>query len=164
MNKAVFLDRDGVINREIGSYVYTKEKFVINDELIPALQLLQQNDFLLIIISNQGGISKGLYTIDDVDELHNGLLDVLSSNGIEINAIYFCPHHTEQTRCLCRKPDSLMLERAITRFEIDKDRSYLIGDHERDILAAEKAKVTGILIESNSSLLSVCHKIINGEI
>ena len=161
MNKAVFLDRDGVINKEIGEYVYSEDKFVINDELIPALQLLQQNGFLLFIITNQGGIAKGIYSHDDVDKLHRHLLGILNTNNIQISEIYYCPHHPDFGKCLCRKPDSLLLEKAVARFNVDVSRSFMIGDTERDIEAAEKIGIKGFQIQPNTSILPVCEKIVD---
>lgn len=164
MKKVVFLDRDGVINREIGNYVFSKKDFVLNEEIIPALQILHRDNFLLIIISNQGGISKGIYSISDVDELHKELVAILKRKHIEITEIYYCPHHTNETKCLCRKPDSLMIERAIARFNIDVKQSFFIGDSVRDMEASKKAGIKGIKIEPNSSLLPICKKIINREV
>ncbi len=161
MNKAVFLDRDGVINREIGEYVFSEDKFVLNDDLIPGLKMLQENGFLLIVITNQGGIAKGLYTKNDVEKLHEQLLLRLNNEQITISEIYYCPHHSDIEKCLCRKPNSLMLEKAIARFDIDVNHSYMIGDSERDIEAAEKVNVKGIKIQSNTSILSVCQNIVN---
>ncbi len=164
MNKAVFLDRDGVINREIGEYVFSEDKFVLNDDLIPALKLLQKNGFLLIIITNQGGIAKGLYAKDDVEKLHGQLLSRLSDKQITISEIYYCPHHSDIEKCLCRKPNSLMLEKAIARFDIDVNRSYMIGDNDRDIEAAANAHIKGIKIQPNTSILPVCNQIVKGTV
>jgi len=161
MNKAVFLDRDGVINREIGEYVFSEDKFVLNDNLISGLKLLQKNGFLLIIITNQGGIAKGLYTKDDVEKLHEQLLSCLSDNQITISEIYYCPHHSDVENCLCRKPNSLMLEKAIARFNIDVSQSYMIGDNDRDIEAGEKAGLKSFKINANENILPIVKKIIN---
>ncbi len=164
MNKAVFLDRDGVINREIGEYVFSEDKFLLNDELIPSLQLLNENHFLLIIVTNQGGISKGLYTKDDVEMLHRNLQSGFRKEDIKISEIYYCPHHQDVEKCLCRKPNSLMLEKAIARFDIDVNRSYMIGDSERDIEAAAKVGIKGIQIQANTSILPICKEIVKAAI
>ncbi len=160
MNKAVFFDRDGVINKEIGEYVYSEAQFVINDELIPALQRLQRNGFLLFIITNQGGIAKGLYSHEDVEKLHMHLLDSLKAHHIHISEIYYCPHHPDFGKCLCRKPDTLLLEKAVARFNIDVSQSFMIGDSERDIQAAEKLGIKGFQIQANTSILPICEKIL----
>lgn len=153
MNKAVFFDRDGVINKEIGNYVYKLEDFKFNIGLFTSLRLLQEYDYKLIIITNQGGIAKGQYTHDELYELHNFMLEKLLNEGIKIDDVYFCPHHHSIAPCLCRKPNSLLIEKAIAKHNIDKSQSFLIGDNERDVLAAEKVGIKGILIEANSNIL-----------
>ena len=153
MNKAVFFDRDGVINKEIGNYVYKLEDFKFNIGLFTSLRLLQEYDYKLIIITNQGGIAKGQYTHDELYELHNFMLEKLLNEGIKIDDVYFCPHHHSIAPCLCRKPNSLLIEKAIAKHNIDTSQSFLIGDNERDVLAAEKVGIKGILIEANSNIL-----------
>jgi len=154
MNKAVLLDRDGVINRERNDYTFRIEDFEILPDVYKALQLLQKAGYLLIIISNQSGIGRGLFKVEDTEKMHGYLLDELKKENIRIEEIYYCVHHPETGSCLCRKPDSLNVEKALARFNIDPAKSYFIGDKERDILAGEKVGVKGILIESNSSLIT----------
>lgn len=153
MNKAVLLDRDGVINRERDGYTYRIEDFVILPDVVQALKTLEQKGYLLIIISNQSGIAKGVFSMSDVEKLHAHLLAQLVKEDIDIKEIYYCPHHPEFGSCICRKPDSLLVEKALARFNIDRTKSYFIGDKERDVLAGKKVGVQGILIDSNSSLL-----------
>ena len=153
-NKAVFLDRDGVINRERGDYTWLLEDFILNDGVVEALSEFHRRGYLLIVISNQSGIAKGFYSKEDVDYLHLHLQRVLRNKEIELTEIYYCPHHPSVTSCLCRKPDSLMLEKAIARFQIDVSQSYFIGDAGRDVEAGKRAGVNTILVEPNSSLLS----------
>ena len=154
MNKAVFLDRDGVINQEISDYVYRVEDFKFNVGLFAALRLLQEYNYKLIVVTNQGGVAKGRYTHDEVNKVHSFMLNKLTKEGIQIDDVYFCPHHHTITPCLCRKPNSMMLEKALAKHQIDASKSFLIGDNERDVLAAEKAGVKGILIESNTNILA----------
>lgn len=158
MNKAIFLDRDGVINVERG-FTYRLEDFVILPDVIEVLQLFQQKGYLLIIVSNQSGIAKELYKQSDVEILHNYLVKELSDHNITLSEIYYCVHHPDISRCICRKPDSLFVEKALARFNIDPTKSYFIGDKERDTEAAEKAGVKGILIESNISLKTILNQI-----
>lgn len=158
MNKAVFLDRDGVINVERG-YTHLLQDFVILPDLVEVLQLFQQKGYLLIVVSNQSGIAKGLYQQKDVEVLHEYLLSELKKNKIVLSEIYYCVHHPDDGRCICRKPDSLFVEKALARFNIDAKQSYFIGDKERDIEAAEKGGVKGIMIEANSSLKNILYKI-----
>ena len=158
MTKAIFLDRDGVINKEIG-YVYRVEDFVLNGDVIESLKKLQNAGFIFIVVTNQSGIAKELYTHEDVEKVHKHMLLLMKENNISIAEIYYCPHHSDVEPCICRKPDSGMLEKAIARFNIDVSKSFLVGDKERDIQAAEKAGVRGILIESDSPLMNILPQI-----
>jgi D-glycero-D-manno-heptose 1,7-bisphosphate phosphatase len=157
-NKAVFLDRDGVINVERG-YTHRLEDFVILPDLIEVLQLLQQKGYLLIIVSNQSGIAKELYTQAEVEILHTYLLEELTKNKITLSEIYYCVHHSDVGRCICRKPDSLFVEKGLARFNVDPSKSYFIGDKIRDVEAGEKAGVKGVLIEANISLKTILDQI-----
>ncbi len=163
MNKAVFLDRDGVVNLEKGDYTYKAEDFIINPGIIESIKLLRENGFIVIIITNQGGIAKNLYSDEDVFKTHKKLYDELKKENTDINDIYYCPHHHDVSKCLCRKPESLMLEKAIAVYNIDTDKSFMFGDNERDIKAAEKVNVKGILIAPNENILKYCKQIINNE-
>jgi D-glycero-D-manno-heptose 1,7-bisphosphate phosphatase len=158
MMKAVFLDRDGVINVERG-YTHQLSDFVILPDLMEVLQLLQEKGYLLVVVSNQSGIAKGLYKQDEVEVLHKFMVDEFSKNGIVLSEIYYCVHHPDIGKCICRKPDSLFVEKALARFDIDAKQSYFIGDKERDTEAAEKAGVKGILIEANISLKTILGQI-----
>ena len=160
MKKAVFLDRDGVLNREMDDYTWTLENFTILPDVIPALQKLRKKGYLLIVITNQGGIGKGLFDFKDVEMLHAYLRDTLSKSGVYLDEIYYCSHHPINCSCICRKPDSLFVEKGLARFNIDPNQSYFIGDKERDILAGNKAGVKGILIEQNTSLLEAIKQVI----
>jgi len=158
-NKAVFLDRDGVLNREQGNYVSHLEDFIINDGVVEALKIFLEKKYLLIVISNQGGISKGICTKQEVDYLHLHLQRALSNQGVLLSEIYYCPHHPEITNCICRKPDSQLLEKAMARFNIDPAKSYFIGDADRDMQAGHKAGVKCIRVESNRSLMEVVNQV-----
>jgi len=159
-NKAIFLDRDGVINKEIG-YVYRAEDFILTNDIVPSLKKLQDAGFIFIVVTNQSGIAKELYTHEDVARVHAYMLGLLNKNGITISEIYYCPHHSDVEPCTCRKPDSGMLEKGIARFNIDISKSFMIGDKERDILAAEKAGVKAFHIESDSPLLGIAEEILS---
>lgn len=162
MNKAVFLDRDGVINKERGEYSFKPEHFIINPHILTAISLFKQNGFFVFIISNQGGIAKELYSHNDVLFLEKSLNELLKETGTYIDEFYYCPHHNQVSNCLCRKPGSLLLEKAIARFNIDSNKSYMIGDSKRDVQAAEKVGVKGILVPANSDLLPLANQIVNG--
>ena len=148
MQKCVFLDRDGVINRERGDYTYKPEDFEIIDGVVESISHLKKSGYLLIIITNQAGIAKGIYTAEDVMHCHNYLQKACNS---QIDAIYYCPYHPDYSNSLCRKPDSLMFEKAIARFKIDPSGSWMIGDSERDIIPAKKLGLHTIRIGNNIS-------------
>jgi D-glycero-D-manno-heptose 1,7-bisphosphate phosphatase len=153
MNKAVFLDRDGVLNKELGDYVCKLEDFCVLDHNFPALKELQKRGYLLIVITNQGGLAKGWYSAETLEQMHDHLRKTYADQGITITEAYYCKHHPQYNgNCLCRKPGSLMLEKAIARFQIDASRSYFIGDRERDVIAGEAAGVKGILIDSDQPI------------
>jgi len=160
-NKAIFLDRDGVLNRERGEYTYTINDFEWVDDTFEALRVLQKKGFIFIIISNQGGVSKGIYSKDDVLEIDRYIKMQLKEEGIYISDSYYCPHHSELENCLCRKPKSLMLEKAIARFNIDPQKSFFIGDSARDMIAGQNLNIKGIKTQSNSSLLKAVKDILN---
>ena len=164
MKKAVFIDRDGVINNESNHYyIYKQDEFIVNDGIIEALKLLSENDYLLIIITNQGGISKGLYAKADVDVIHNSFRETMAEHSVDIAEFYYCPHHSDIEKCLCRKPGSLMIEKAVARFDIDINQSYLIGDSQRDIEAGEKAGLRCFKINANENILPLCKSIVKNQ-
>ena len=153
--KAIFLDRDGVlIDNSEHYYIWETDQIVLIDGVVENLKLLLQNRYQLFIVSNQGGIARGLYSKEDIKQLHNELIRKFRTNKIKIVEIAFCPHHPEVEKCLCRKPDSLMIEKLISKYRIDKEGSYLIGDNKSDLEAAEKAGIQGIQIIPNQNMFS----------
>lgn len=150
--KAIFLDRDGVINHERGDYVWLPDDLLINEGVAETLTELKGRGYIFIIITNQSGIGKGIYTHQDVNEVHTLIKEHFADYGIRFADIYYCPHHPTVSQCLCRKPGSLMVEKAIARFNIDPAQSYFIGDRERDVEAAQGAGVNAILIPSDADL------------
>ena len=153
--KALFLDRDGVINRERGEHSWAPEHLEILPGLPEALRAAQHAGWLLVVITNQSGIGLGLYGHADVERAHSWLAGVLEKAGVGLADVYYCPHHPEQGRCLCRKPGSLLLERAIAKHGIDPHASVMIRDRERDVKAAEAAGIRGILVEPNVDLFPI---------
>jgi D-glycero-D-manno-heptose 1,7-bisphosphate phosphatase len=153
MNKAIFLDRDGVlVDNSKHYYIWKSDQLSLIDGVIENLKMILQKGFQLFIVSNQGGISRGLYSKDDIVKLHDELILTFNANHIEIAEIVFCPHHAEVEKCLCRKPDSLMIEKLMAKYRISKEGSFLIGDSESDMNAARKAGIQGIQIIPNQSM------------
>lgn len=159
MKRALFLDRDGVLNKEIGTYVYQPDKFDWNPDVFEFLKTAQEQGFILIIVTNQAGIAKGLYTEKTVVNLMEFKLKELEKNGIFISNYYFSPHHPDYGLSLDRKPDSLMIEKALARYEIDPSKSLIIGDNDTDITAGKKAGINGIKIKSNQALMPLWKQI-----
>ena len=160
MNKAVFLDRDGVLNNELGDYVCKIEDFKVLEHNFKPLKELQSRGYLLIVITNQGGLAKGWYTEETLGKMHDHLRETYAEHGILFSEIYYCRHHPEYNgKCLCRKPGSLMLEKAVARFGIDAASSYFIGDRERDVIAGEAAGLKGILIDSDQPISEILSQI-----
>jgi D-glycero-D-manno-heptose 1,7-bisphosphate phosphatase len=153
MNKALFLDRDGVINHDPGDYTFSLSEFHILPTVMQALQLAQSKGYKIIIITNQGGVSKQLYSEETVHEIHDFFRAVCQKNNIEITQIYYSIDHPEIGNSISRKPHSLMVERALQRYQIDPTLSWMIGDRDRDVQCAEGAGVKGIKMEVNGPLL-----------
>lgn len=161
MNKAIFLDRDGIIIKERGDYNYKESDIDIVDGIAEALRELTKHGYIFIVITNQGGIGKGLYTHARVREIHKQLKEFFSMENIKIADFYYCPHHPQSSACICRKPDSLLLEKAIARYDLDPENSWFIGDNERDEEAGKKAGVKTLLVPSNADLREYLKEILN---
>jgi len=129
-NKAIFLDRDGTINEDVG-YLYKIEDLELIPGSLEAMRLLQK-DFLLFVITNQQGISQKVFSEEDFLDFNKRFLDVLEENGINIEEVYFCPH-TKEDNCNCRKPKTFFIEKAEKDYCLDIKNSYIIGDHSSDI-------------------------------
>lgn len=163
MNKAVFFDRDGVINCDEGHYyVYQPAQFKLNANIVANIATLYKAGYLIIIISNQGGIGKSIYTISDSDMLHQILKEKVKAAQAQIAEVYFCPHHPDSGNCICRKPNSLLIEKAIARFNINIAQSVLIGDSKRDIEAAQAVGLKGYLVPKNTDISNIVEQIIIG--
>lgn len=162
-HKAVFIDRDGVINSDEGHYyIYRVNDFVINPGIREGLKMLYDAEFMLVVVTNQGGVAKGIYTLDDVNAVHTHLQNELSQCGIQLSAIKVCPHHESVAPCSCRKPSPQMILEAINELEIDPNQSYLIGDSKRDIEAGEAAGLKRCFkIDANASIMDACQQIVN---
>lgn len=150
MQKAIFFDRDGVLNKEIGDYVTNVNDFELLPDAIDCIHYAVNNGYLAIVITNQGGIAKKLYDHEQVKNLH----EIIQQNcNHQITEFFYCPHHQIVGKCICRKPDSLMLEKAIAKYNIHINKSLMIGDTDRDIHAAEKVGLNTLLIQPNSNKL-----------
>lgn len=158
--KAIFLDRDGVINHDPGDYTKGLEEFTILPTVMASLQILQEAGYLLIIITNQGGIAKGLYSHEDVAAIHAFFESECVQNGVHITDIFYSPHHPDFGESLSRKPRSLMIERACAKHGIDPAKSWMVGDKPRDLEAGKGAGVSGILLPVNGDLMEIVEALI----
>ena len=155
MKKAVFLDRDGVINKNPKPHHYVKKwnEFEFLPNVAEAIRRLNK-EFLVIVISNQGGIAKRRMSVEDVEDIHKQMRETLQREGARIDAVYYCPHHPEGTLeeyrrdCPCRKPNTGLIKKAVKDFSIDLGKSFLVGDSTSDILAGRKAGLQVILVET----------------
>ena len=155
--KTIFIDRDGVINKEI-NYLYKIDDFEFIDGIIDACLYLQSLSYKIIIITNQSGISRGYYTLNDYQKVTQWMLDQFKYKSINILDIFHCPHGPDST-CDCRKPKPGMFLKAKTKHNIDMEKSWMIGDKEIDTIAANSAGIDNTILvrsghridESNSN-------------
>lgn len=156
--KAAFLDRDGVINIDHG-YVSSPQQFEFIDGVFDTCRLLQQQGYLLIVVTNQSGIGRGYYTEQQFHQLTDWMKQQFAEHGVQIDALYFCPHHPDnalppyQLDCNCRKPRPGMLQQAMADFGINPAQSLMLGDKAADMQAAAAAGVRRkILVLSGQQL------------
>lgn len=155
--KAVFFDRDGVLNVDV-AYLYKIEDLRWIDGAREAVAYLTQLGYKIFIVTNQSGIARGYYTVEQMNELHAYMQREFAAAGGKIEKIYYCPHHPEGSVpeytgvCDCRKPKPGMLLQALAEYDIDKEQSFLVGDSKRDVEAAEAAGVKGYLYTGGNLL------------
>ena len=149
--KVVFLDRDGVINKEVG-YLHKSKDFIFIDGVFEACQFFQKLGYNLIVITNQSGIARGHYQEEDFHALTKWMLRQFANRSVDILDVFFCPHGPESI-CKCRKPQPGMLLEARDKFDIDMANSWMIGDKEADVGAASSAGIINtILVKSGHNI------------
>lgn len=147
MKKAIFLDRDGVINHDSG-YTYKIDEFQFIKGVFDACEYFLHHNYLLFIITNQSGIGRGFYTLNDFEKLTLWMNAEFFKRGITITKVYFCPH-TPEENCFCRKPNPGMIQEAVYEFNLDLQHSWMIGDKESDIEAALGAGLNQTILITN---------------
>jgi len=153
MNKALFLDRDGVINKE-KNYLYKIDDFEFIDGVFETCRYFQEIGYLIFVITNQAGIARAKYTENDFNILNKWMIEKFSKENIKIIEVYHCPHHPDYSKeCDCRKPKPKMILDAKKKFNIDLKKSILVGDKNTDIEAGINASV------GTNYLVSTGHKI-----
>ncbi len=151
--RAVFLDRDGTLNEEVG-YVNHLDRFWLLPRAAEAVRLLNRRGFKTFVVTNQSGVARGYFPEALVHEAHERLDDMLRRFGARIDAVYYCPHHptagnSEYTRdCDCRKPRTGLIDRAAQDLSIDRNHSYMVGDKWSDVELGQRAGVHAILVRS----------------
>ena len=141
--KAVFLDRDGVLNEERGDYVWLLDDFKIVPGVVDVLKELKSRGYMLIVVTNQAGIARGRYTREHMHACHEYFQ---KESGNLIDHFYYAPNYPDFSESLTRKPDSLMWEKAMAKFNIDPLQSWMVGDKERDLIPAKKFGIKTIRI------------------
>lgn len=156
--RAIFLDRDGTINKYVG-FLRKPEEFELIDGIAEAIKKINESEYLCIVVTNQPVIARGEVTVDELDEIHMKLETELGLEGSYIDALYYCPHHPHKgyegeitelkIDCDCRKPKPGMLYKAAKDFNIDLEQSFMVGDSESDIKAGNSAGCRSILIHND---------------
>lgn len=144
MNKAVFLDRDGVINKDCG-FVASIDKFEFLPRVFSSLKQLTDAGLMLVIITDQTGIGKGYYNLEDMEKVHNHMLKEMKKHDIKIAGIYACTHAPED-KCNCRKPNIEFFKRAEEELNLNLEMCYMIGDKTKDIQAGKNAGTKTVLV------------------
>jgi D-glycero-D-manno-heptose 1,7-bisphosphate phosphatase len=149
--RAVFVDRDGVLNRWIpGGYVLTRDDLVVNDGVVDALRAVDRDAFALVVASNQSCVGRGLLTAAALRDLMDHLVAQLDARGLALDAWYCCPH-APADGCACRKPAPGLLAAAAAELGIELPQSYFIGDQPTDMEAAARAGVHGLAVRPDSA-------------
>ncbi len=150
---AIFLDRDGTLIRQV-ELLHIPSQIKIFSGVISAIKAFNKLGYLVVIVTNQPVVARGIIGLREVDRIHAALVDRLGKKGAKIDAVYYCPHHPQatvkryRTACKCRKPRPGMVLRAVKEHNIDLKRSFLVGDSTQDVLAANRAKVKMILVKT----------------
>lgn len=151
LRPAVFLDRDGTINEQMG-YINHISRFRMLPRSAAAIRLLNEHQVPVVVVSNQSGLARGYFPAALLDEVHEKMKRLLREQGAHVDGIYVCPHHPEaeeeqyRVACQCRKPGIGLLTRAARELSLDLGRSYVVGDRWSDLKAAAQCHATGILV------------------
>jgi len=154
---AVFIDRDGTINEQMG-YINHVSRFRILPRVPQAIRMLNRHGFLVLVVSNQSGVARGYYPLDLVKTLHHLMVTRMREKQGNIDGVFFCPHHPAGSvsgfshDCDCRKPKTGLIEQACKSFEIDLQRSFVVGDMCTDIELAHRAGLKGVLVKTGYGL------------
>ncbi|MFK7972684.1 MAG: D-glycero-alpha-D-manno-heptose-1,7-bisphosphate 7-phosphatase [Bacteroidia bacterium] len=152
MNKALILDRDGIINIDRGTYTWRQEDWKWNPGIFELVKTAKERGYQIAVATNQAGIARGRYNHEDVEAIHAFMREGFASHGIEIPHIFYCPHYPAVNgKCLCRKPGHLNIQKALAVLNADPALSFMIGDNETDMIAGKKAGCATVLIGGKES-------------
>lgn len=160
--KAIFFDRDGVINKERKNYVKNTSELEIFPNIVEPIKKLRGSGFSIIVITNQSAINRGLTTHQKVSEIHSTIQEFLKKNGTYIDRFYYCPHKPDEN-CQCRKPKPGLFLRAADELQLNLKLSWMIGDSDTDIQAALAAGCKSLKISSNYKLQDAIQEILNSQ-
>ena len=163
MNKAVFFDRDGVLNKERKDYVKTVFELEIFPNIVEPIKKLSDEGFLIVVITNQSAVNRGITTHQNISAIHMTIQKFLQKNGTKIDSFYYCPHKPDEN-CKCRKPHPGLILRAVDEFKINLQKSWMIGDNDTDIQAAINSGCKYFKINSNHELPQIVKKILDQDI
>lgn len=154
--RAVFVDRDGTINPDL-KYLSDAHRLEVYKGVAEATRLLHAHGYLVVCVTNQSGIERGFYTVEDVERIHARVNEILAKDGGGIDAFYYCPHAPE-TGCRCRKPGTELFERATSAFALDLSASAIIGDRSLDMEAGKRLGLLTVLVPSPGHELEVARE------
>lgn len=147
-SKAVFFDRDNTLIID-SDYMHKIEDFKLYPDTLSSLKLLQDKNYKIFIVTNQSGVGRGYFNLDQMHAFNKYMLKCFTESGIEIAELVYCPHSPED-KCDCRKPEPKLINELINKYGIDKSSSYMVGDKLSDAEAGKNAGITGILLNNES--------------
>jgi len=165
--RVLFLDRDGTINRDIGTYVATREQFRLIDRADEAIAMARRAGYGIVIVTNQAGIAKGIVSEEGVEDIHRYMKELLALRGASFDRVYYCPTHPDHPHpeydrfASCRKPETGMVERAFADYlasgiEVDREGSFFIGDKTVDVECGLRAGLRPILVRTGHGEEELC--------
>ena len=167
--KAFFIDRDGTINEYVG-FLKKIDDFKLLPNVSSAIKLINSSNYLAIVITNQPVVARGDVTFEQLEQIHNKMETLLGKDGAYLDAIYYCPHHPDsgfegevkelKIKCRCRKPDTLLIEQACEKYNIDLNESYVIGDTDVDRKLAENANIKYKILTKNYTLYDAVKEVL----
>jgi len=162
LRKAVFLDRDGIVNRERSDYVKTLDELEIFTNVADCVKILKKGGFLVVIVTNQSAVNRGKITHEQLSEIHNAIQNYFRKNETNVDGFYYCPHRPDEN-CNCRKPKPGLLLKAARELNIDLKSSWFIGNNDSDIQAGSSVGCKSIKVVEQDELFLAIQKILKDQ-